>query len=385
MKKTVLAVTGSRAEYGILYPLLSLLRRDPAFSLRLAATGMHLSRRFGMTVDEIERDGFRVDLKVPVLAGDDSEKAMTAAVARGIEGFNRAFAASRPDAVLLLGDRFEIFAACSAAFLNRIPVIHLYGGEVTEAAIDDGLRHAITKMSSLHLVAAEPYRARVVRMGENPGSVFTVGALGLDNIRNEKLMTRAVLEAFLGVRLDRPLLLVTFHPVTLETDSGEQFRQLLAALDAFPAHMVVFTKPNADPGESEIARLIDLYVASSGGRAFAFTSLGRRKYLSLVKLADAVIGNSSSGIIEVPSMKRPSVNIGNRQKGRLRAASVIDCRPDNRDIRAAIRKALSPSFRSVCRNAGNPYGDGRSAARIQRILRTKLDRLNSRKEFYERP
>lgn len=385
MKKKICVVTGSRAEYGLLYPLLGRIRASKALRLQLIAAGMHLSPKFGLTYREIEKDGFEIDEKVKMLLPGNTPADISRSVGLGCSGFAGAFARLKPDLVVVLGDRFEIFSAVIAAFIAKIPVAHIHGGELTEGAMDDAFRHSITKMSILHFTAAAEYRKRVIQLGESPERVFNTGALGIDNIRSARLLSKKGLEKELGIKFKRKTALVTFHPATLDGgDAGKQFRELLRALDSFRELGLIFTMPNADPGSRKISGLIDAYVKDNRDRARSFASLGRLRYLSAMKHADVVIGNSSSGIIEAPSFGKPSVNIGSRQRGRIRADSVIDCGPVSSEITRAIRKALSASFAKSCRSVKNPYGDGKTAGRIVNALIKNSGKLRSlEKRFYD--
>ncbi|GAB4264457.1 UDP-N-acetylglucosamine 2-epimerase [Thermincola ferriacetica] len=384
-KKKVCIVTGTRAEYGLFYPLMKEILSDGTLALQICVTGMHLSPEFGLTYQEIEKDGFKIDEKVEMLLSSDSEVGVAKSIGLGIIGFADAFQRLNPDLVILLGDRFETMAAAMAAFVAKIPIAHLYGGELTEGAIDDAIRHSITKMSILHFVSTEEYRRRVIQLGEEPGRVFTVGALGIDNIRTLKLIDRNELEKEINFKLGRRSVLVTFHPVTLEHHSAaEQFLELLKALDYFADLKIIFTRPNADPDGRTVNRLIDEYVKSRPGKAIALTSMGQLKYLSAIQHVDAVVGNSSSGIIEVPSFGKPTVNIGDRQRGRVKAESVIDCEPQAEKIIEAMEKAFSPEFAAFCREVRNPYGEGNSAARIVKILKDSLESVTGlKKKFYD--
>jgi GDP/UDP-N,N'-diacetylbacillosamine 2-epimerase (hydrolysing) len=385
MKKRICIVTGTRAEYGLLYPLIKRLKCDREFDVRIAATGMHLSPEFGLTYREIEEDGFIIDEKVEMLLSSDTATGITKSIGIGILSFADAFERSRPDLVIVLGDRYETFSAAVAAFMAGIPVAHLHGGEITEGAVDDSLRHSITKMSYLHFTAAERYRERVIQLGESPDRVFTVGALGIDTIKRTQILTKQELEQALHYMFQGTTALVTYHPVTLEMNSAEQqFRELLNALDSFPDLNVIFTLPNADTDGRVIVRLIQEYAVNNPQKARAFVSLGRVNYLSAMNHVDVVIGNSSSGIIETPSFHKPTVNIGDRQKGRLKAESIIDCEPRVQCIASAIKKALHEDFRRICMNVMNPYGDGNTAEKIVDILREKLsDRIDLKKSFYD--
>jgi UDP-N-acetylglucosamine 2-epimerase (non-hydrolysing)/GDP/UDP-N,N'-diacetylbacillosamine 2-epimerase (hydrolysing) len=376
-------VSGSRADYGLLYWVMREIRDHPALELQTAVTGMHLSPRHGETWQAIEKDGFRIDARVATELDDDSAVSVTKSVGRGVIGFADAFARLDPDIVLILGDRFEILAAAQAALLGNRAIAHIAGGDVTEGAVDESMRHAMTKMAHLHFVTNEAAAARVRQLGEDPAHVFNTGSPGLDYLKRTLLLPRAQLESELGIRFRERNLLVTFHPATLETESpAAQFSALLAALDAVAAQVpttVVFTLPNADAGNQEITALIAQYVAAHS-HAYAFPSLGQQRYLSLMSHADAVVGNSSSGLYEAPSLKVPTVNIGDRQKGRLAASSVLHCAPAAAGIAAAIQRA----FALDCPKTVNPYGDGDSARRIVAQLAAVTDpRALLRKRFFD--
>lgn len=386
-RRRICVITGSRAEYGLLRPLLRLLERDRHFRLQLLAAGAHLSPEFGLTYREIEADGFRIDRKVEMLLPGDTSLATAKSIGLGIMRLAEAFSRLAPELVILLGDRFEIFAAASAAHTMLIPIAHLHGGELSKGALDDAYRHAITKMSFLHFVSTEKYRRRVIQLGEAPGRVFNTGAIGLDNVASLQLLGRRELEQRLDFKLGARNALVTFHPVTLEDrTAGAQFSQLLKSLDRFPDLKVIFTKPNADPGGRVIIKLIDAYLRRRPGKAAAYTSLGTLNYLSAAGHCDAVAGNSSSGLIEIPSLGIPTVNIGDRQNGRLKPATVLDCAPCEADITAKLRRAFSPAFRAFCRKAKNPYGRGGTAEKIAAILRRRFPtRACLKKGFYDLP
>ncbi len=376
--RRICVVTGSRAEYGLLRCLMDEIRGDSELQLQIAVTGTHLSPRFGHTYREIEADGFAIDSKVEMDLEDDSPKGIARATGQGVIGFAEAFDGLAPDVVVLLGDRFETLAAAETALIQRLPIAHLHGGEVTEGAIDDSMRHAITKMAALHFVATEAFRQRVLQLGEAPERVFTVGGLGLDAIARSALLDRPTLEKALDFELGAHVFLVTYHPETAtESDPAADFGALLAALEVFEDARVVFTKPNADAGNARIAELMDRWVEANGTRARAYDSLGQLRYLSLLQEADLVIGNSSSALIEAPALKTPAVNIGIRQKGRPRADSIIDCAAETAAIESAIAKALAPEFRNRCADAVSPYGGPGAAARIKEILKSvPLETLN---------
>lgn len=365
-------VSGSRADYGLLYWLMRDIQDDPDCELQVAVTGMHLSPEFGHTWKLIEHDGFNIDVRVETLLSSDTATGIAKAVGLGVIGFADAYQQLKPDVVVLLGDRYEIFAAAQAAYLAGIPIAHIAGGDVTEGAFDEAIRHGITKMAHLHFVTNEDAARRVRQLGEMPERVYVVGSPGIDYIRRAKLMGRKELEEALGIRLARRNFLVTFHPVTLSSRPvEEQLDALLLGLQDFldgDTH-IVFTRPNSDTGGRAIIQRLDEFVASHD-HASVFTSLGQVRYLSLAALVDIVIGNSSSGLYEVPSLKRPSVNVGERQKGRLAAASVIHCATEPAAITAAIRRALAAD----CSDVVNPYGDGNASPRILAAIKNMPSR-----------
>jgi GDP/UDP-N,N'-diacetylbacillosamine 2-epimerase (hydrolysing) len=380
---SIQVVTGTRADYGLLHPLMSLLDDDPAFRASMIVTGTHLSDRFGLTVREIESDEHRISARIPLPLDNDSEEGVTKAMAAAMSGFAEAFASERPDLVVILGDRTEALAAATAALFTRIPIAHIHGGELTEGAIDDAIRHAMTKMSWLHFTSTDAYRRRVIQLGEDPSRVHAVGALGVDNALHVPRMSREQLEADLGPIFGTRTAVVTFHPVTLEQDSAsQQFAQLAAALDSFDDLAVVFTRPNADAGNVALFDAIDRFVKDHPGSAHAFSSLGSTRYLSLLSLADVCVGNSSSGIIEAPALGTPTVDIGDRQGGRVRGASVTDCEPTTDAIRDAMLTALSPEMQALAARCETPYGDGHAAERIVDVLRTEAPRLGSTKKRF---
>jgi len=385
-KLKICVVTGSRAEYGLFHPLLLLLKKDPQVSLQIIVTGMHLSPEFGSTWKQVVADGFTISRKVYMLLSADTDAAITKSTGIGIMGMADAMEQLQPHWVLLLGDRYETFAAAVAAHLAKIPIGHLHGGELTEGATDDAMRHAITKMAFLHFTSTESYRKRVIQLGENPSRVFTTGAIGLDNARQLSLLSKQQLSKDLKFTIDDNTLLVTYHPVTLEKDSAEhQMKQLLKALDAFPGYRILFTLPNADANGRIIIALINDYVDRHPATSRAFASLGQLRYLSALQFVKAVVGNSSSGIIEVPHFKIPTVNIGDRQKGRIKAASIVDTETNARAIINGMKKAFSPAFAAVCKNAVNPYGKGNTAAAVIKIIKKNSVPLSLKKAFYDLP
>ena len=370
MTRTICVVSGSRAEYGLLSGLMAKIAADPALTLTLAVTGSHLSPRFGHTADLIERDGFAIDARIPIPLDDDSPLAIARAAAQALAGFAEAFARLAPAIVVVLGDRFEILAAAQAALFLRVPLAHIHGGEVTEGMMDECIRHAVTKMAHLHFAAARPYAERLIRMGEAPERVHLVGAPGLEALRTMVPPSRAELAARLDFSLDGgPLLLATYHPTTL----GDRFTwaadQLVLALQRFPTARVVLTGVNADPGNQAMRDRFAAFAARHPDRVLMRESLGQQTYLGLMRLADAVVGNSSSGVIEAPAARVATVNIGPRQDGRLKAASVIDCGEDADSIAAALTRALDPAFRAGWPAELSLYGQGDSAAAICKVLR----------------
>jgi UDP-hydrolysing UDP-N-acetyl-D-glucosamine 2-epimerase len=369
-ERTICVVTGARSEYGLLYWLLKEIEADPDLALQLVATGMHLAPRFGLTWRAIENDGFKIDEKVDVDLGDDSARGVARSLGLGTIGMAKAFERLKPDIVVVHGDRFEVLAAAQAALLALLPVAHIRGGELTEGALDDAMRHAITKMAHLHFTASAAYSTRVIQLGEDPDRVFTVGALGLEAIYETPPMSHVELERSLDFPLGETTLLVTYHPATLgQTKPAQAVDELIAALDHFPKATIVFTGVNADPGHDAIANRIRDYTTHRPGPTHYVESLGQPRYLALMRISAVVIGNSSSGIVEAPAVKVPTVNIGERQKGRLRCASVIDCQETRGAIQGAIEKALDPGFRAHLNETVSPYGNGGAAEKIKTVLK----------------
>ena len=383
MTRKICVITGSRAEYGLLRWVMQGIKDEPTLTLQVIATGMHLSPQFGNTYQEIEDDGFAIDRRVEMLTGSDTPVGIAKSMGNGMIGFADALKELKPDLLVILGDRFEIFSAVSAALIARIPVAHIHGGELTEGNFDDALRHSITKMSHLHFVAAEEYRNRVIQLGESPDRVFNVGGLGVDNIAKTKLISKDVLESELRFKFEERNLLVTFHPVTLEPDSGvDQLTELLDALDSFPDIGLIFTLPNADTGGQLLTKMIDEYV-SSRENATSYASLGAVKFLSTMACVDGVIGNSSSGLLEAPTFMVGTVNIGNRQGGRIQAESVVSCEPNRIEIQSAIMKLLSDDFQSVIKNTVSPFGAGKACEKVIEIIKSiSLEDLLT-KVFYD--
>lgn len=369
MTRRITVFTGSRAEYGLLHWLMKDIMASDRLTLQVLVSGMHLSPEFGETWREVEADGFPIDAKVEMLLSSNSPVGVAKSMGVGTAGFADALDRLRPDLLVVLGDRFEALAVAQAALIMGIPIAHLHGGEITEGAYDDAIRHAITKMAALHFTAAQPYRRRVIQMGEAPASVFNVGALGVDHVTRTPRMSGDELSASLGFQLRPPYILATYHPVTVGVEDPEgTCRQMLAALDGFRGHQVVLTYPNADSGGRSIIPLLDAYARRQPERALAVPSLGFRRYVGVLAGATAVIGNSSSGIIEAPAFGIPSVDIGRRQAGRLAARSVVHAEAEPQAVLDALQKALSPAFAAECRGVENPYGGGDASARIVRVL-----------------
>jgi GDP/UDP-N,N'-diacetylbacillosamine 2-epimerase (hydrolysing) len=379
--RKICVITGSRAEYGLLRWLLQGIEEEPALELQLIVTGSHLSPEFGLTYKEIEKD-FDICLSLEILTSSDTSVGIATSMGLGLIRFADAFKQIKPDLVLVLGDRYEIFSATAASLVARIPVAHLHGGETTEGAFDEALRHSITKMSHLHFVAAEEYKNRVIQLGEQPENVFQVGGLGVDSLKRLKLLSKEELEASLGIKLLDKNLLITFHPVTLETETAsQQMNELLGALSELHNTNLIFTLPNADPDGRVLIQLIQEFCSTTINAQF-FTSLGQMRYFSAINYFDGVIGNSSSGLTEVPSFKKATINIGDRQKGRLKAGSVIDCEPTKMSIKKAISELYSEEFQKQLSSTINPYGDGGSVEKIIEVLKTvSLENL-IKKEFF---
>ncbi|MDQ0969202.1 GDP/UDP-N,N'-diacetylbacillosamine 2-epimerase (hydrolyzing) [Flavobacterium sp. W4I14] len=363
--------TGTRAEYGLLKPLIEAIKNEPTWSLKLLVTGAHLSPEFGLTYKEIEQDGLHIDAKVEMLLSSDTAGGIVKSMGIGMIGYADALKNLAPTLLVILGDRYEMLALASAALIFKIPIIHIHGGEITEGAYDDAIRHAITKMSHLHFTSTEAYRQRVIQLGEQPKYVFNVGAIGLDNIRKIKFLNRLELEEILNIKFLKYNYQVTFHPATLSNVSvAEQFEELLQAIKNQEDSFFVFTKANADTDGRVINQMIDQYVSLNPNTSVAFSSLGTLKFLSLVKECDAIIGNSSSGIIEAPSLKTVTINIGDRQKGRIQADSVINCDPNAEDITKAIRLSKAKNESTLMDELKNPYGIGQTASQIVNAIKS---------------
>lgn len=383
--KQIVILTSTRADYGLLSCVIKKLIRDKEVNVRVVATGMHLSPEFGLTYKDVENDGIRIDRKIEILMSSDTSVSMSKTMGMAMISFADYFEEVCPDALLVLGDRYETLAVCCAALNAKIPIIHLHGGETTEGAIDEAIRHSITKMSYLHFTSTEEYRHRVIQLGENPERVYNVGSLGVENVLNQTLLSREALESELKLQLNMPYAVVTYHPVTLEDrDICETVKIFLDALDQNKDMFYIITKSNADAGGRQINLMMEEY-AEHRDNVQVYDSLGMIKYLSAVKYSEIVIGNSSSGILEVPSFKIPTVNIGDRQKGRIRAESVIDCNEDTESIVRAIKKARTPEFRKQCSQVKNPYEGVRTSDTIVEIIKEKLfdKKVEIKKKFYD--
>ncbi len=381
--KKICVVTGTRAEYGLLRKVLRGISDEAELSLQLVVTGTHLVKEFGYTVKEVEADGFYINQTVEMLLASDSPVGVTKSLGIAVMGFADVFARLKPDLLLVLGDRYEVFAAASAATMARIPIAHIHGGEATEGLIDEAMRHSVTKMAHLHFVAAEDYRRRVIQLGEQPERVFMVGGLGIDSIKETKLISRAELESSLQFKFLPRNLLITFHPVTLDDNSGDdQISELLSALATLKNTGLIFTAPNADAEGKSVCASIKNFCRTHSSAIF-IPSLGQTRYFSCITHVDAVVGNSSSGLIEVPTFKKGTINIGDRQKGRLRATSVIDCEPTRDSIAAALKRVYSIEFQKHLSGTINPYGEGGASEAIVRYLvRLPLTKL-LKKKFYD--
>ena len=384
--RKICVITGTRAEYGLLYWVMKSIEQDKNLQLQLIVTGMHLSTEFGLTYKQIEKDGFHIDKKIEILLSSDSPEGISKSMGLAMISFSEAFKELQSEIVLVLGDRFEIFSAVSSAMISRIPIAHCHGGEATEGLIDESIRHSITKMSHIHFCSTEEYKKRIIQLGESPKSIYNVGALGIENINKLNLLSREDFEDSISFKLDKKYsFLVTLHPVTLENSTaGEQIDQLLRALDNIDDCKIIFTKSNSDTDGRIINKRIDKYVKNNPDKSICFTSLGQLRYLSALKFVDCVIGNSSSGLIEVPSFKTATINIGDRQRGRIFGDSVIPCGSDTQDIKKAIEKSISKNFKdNILSVTKNPYGKGNSSEIIVKVLKkTKLKGI-LKKQFYD--
>jgi GDP/UDP-N,N'-diacetylbacillosamine 2-epimerase (hydrolysing) len=381
--RKICVVTGTRAEYGLLYWLMKEIDVDKDLELQIVVTGMHLSEEFGNTYQQIEKDGFTIDKKVDISLTSDTELLISKSMGLGMIGFSDAFNLLKPDLIVVLGDRFEIFSAVSVAMIMRIPIAHLHGGEATEGLIDEPIRHSITKMSHLHFTATNEYRNRVIQLGEQPDRVFNVGGLGIDNINKLKLLNKDDFEKAIGFNLGEKNILVTFHPVTLEASTSRvQFQELLNSISELKDTKIIFTKANSDTDGRIINSMIDDYVAKHDN-TIAFVSMGQLNYLSALQFVDAVVGNSSSGLAEVPTFKIGTIDIGDRQRGRIKADSVISCIPNKDSISTAFKELYSKQFQSNVGKVENPYGKGGASKRIIRIIKDISLNGIVKKYFYD--
>ncbi|HHV30191.1 UDP-N-acetylglucosamine 2-epimerase [Acetivibrio mesophilus] len=385
MKKVISVFTATRAEYGLLKPIICKLDRVKEFDVRIVATGAHLSPEFGLTYKEIEKDGFHIDEKIEILLSADTPSSISKSMGLGMIGFADYFKRINPDLLIVLGDRYETLAVSMAAVNQKIPIAHLYGGEATQGAIDDSIRHAITKLSYLHFTSTDTYRKRVIQLGEHPDRVFNVGAIGIENILNEKLLSKKELEKELNMDLHKPYAMVCFHPVTLEYNSSkDQITALLEACKAYTNMNFIFTKTNADSDGRIINQLIDKYTRENDNIT-AFTSLGMIKYLSALRHCAMAVGNSSSGLLEAPSFGIPTINIGERQKGRIQATSVINCNPTEEEIKQAIEKASTDAFIKQAQKTVNPYGNGNTSEKVIEVIKEYVlgEKIDLKKQFYD--
>jgi len=383
MTRKVCVVTGTRAEYGLLYWLMKEIQADNTLELQIIVTGMHLSPEFGLTYKEIENN-FKIDKKVEMLLSSDTAIGISKSMGLAQISFAERYEELQPDIVVVLGDRYEIFSAVSAAMIARIPIAHLHGGETTEGAFDEAIRHSITKMSHLHFTATEAYKNRVIQLGEQPNRVFNVGGLGIDNIVKLNLLPKQEFEKSINFKLNKSNILITFHPVSLDKSTAhKQFNELLLALDEQQNTTLIFTKANSDTDGRIINQMIDEYVQKNTDKAVCFTSLGQLRYLSALQYMDMVVGNSSSGLAEVPTFKKATINIGDRQKGRIKASSVIDCLPIKKEILKAFKTASSKEFEGVLQDVENPYGGGGASSKIKSIIKNIDLSGIVKKSFYD--
>ena len=383
-KRKICLITGSRADYGLLYGLMQSIDKDKDLLLQVIATGMHLSPEFGLTYREIEKDGFQIYKKVEMLLSADTPSSISKSTGLGLIGFSDAFEDLNPDMAILLGDRFEILSAAMALTFAKIPFAHLHGGESTEGALDESIRHSITKMAWWHFVAADEYKKRVIQLGENPKKVFNVGGLGVDVIKRTKLLSKSELEEKTAIRFAKKNLLITFHPVTLDSNTSQKhFKSIISVLNDLKDSLFIFTMPNADSQGRIIKKIINDFVSTHSKNSIAFETMGNLNYLSTLQYVDAVVGNSSSGLTEAPTFKIGTINIGDRQKGRLKSKSVIDCNPNKESIVKAIETLYSKDFKKGLLDVKNPYGDGFATEKIISILKKETIPKELKKKFYK--
>lgn len=383
MKRKICVVTGTRAEYGLLYWLMKEIEANEDLELQLIVTGMHLSPEFGLTYKEIEKD-FKINKKIEMLISSDTAIGISKSMGLAQIGFAEAYEELKPNILVVLGDRYEIFSAVSVAMIANIPIAHLHGGEITEGAFDESIRHSITKMSHLHFTATDEYKNRVIQLGEEPNRVFNVGGMGIENIKRLNLLSKEEFEKSIDFKLNKKNILVTFHPVTLENSTAkEQFQELLDAIDELENTNIIFTKANSDTNGRIINQMIDEYVAKNSHKSIGFASLGQLRYLSALQYIDAVVGNSSSGLAEAPSFKIGTINIGDRQKGRIKASSVIDCEPKKEEISKAFEEIYSKEFQEKLKNVENPYGENCLSKQIVEVLKNVNLANILKKSFYD--
>ena len=382
-KRKICVVTGTRAEYGLLFWLMKEIQQDVGLQLQLIVTGMHLSHEFGLTYKEIEKE-FKIDKKIEMVLSSDTGIGISKSMGLAQISFAEAYDDIKPDLLVVLGDRYEIFSAVSSAMVAKIPVAHIHGGELTEGAFDDNIRHSITKMSHIHFTATEVYKNRVEQLGEQPNRTFNVGGMGVESIKRMSLLSKEQFEKSINFQLNIKNLIVTFHPVTLEKlTAKQQFGNLLSSIDNLKDTNIIFTKANSDTDGRVINDMIDAYVRNNANKSISFVSLGQLRYLSALKYVDAVVGNSSSGLLEAPSFNIGTINIGDRQKGRIMAGSVISCDPNIQTIQQAIGELYSEEFQNSLEHIKNPYGDGYASKKILKVLKDiKLDNL-IKKTFYD--
>ncbi len=369
-KRKICIITGSRAEYGLLYWLIKEVDADDGLELQLIVTGMHLSKEFGLTFKEIEKD-FKINKKIDMKLTSDTNVGISRSMGIAQTKFVKIYNKLKPDIIVILGDRFEIFSAASAAMISKIPIAHIHGGEATEGLIDEAIRHSLTKMSHLHFTSTEEYSKRVIQLGEDPKKVFNVGGAGIENIKKLKLLSKEKFQKLINFKLNIKNILVTYHPVTLENKTTKkQFQELLKSVDQLKDTNIIFTKTNSDIDGKIINKMIDEYIVNNSHKSISFASMGQLKFLSSLQYMDFIIGNSSSGLLEAPSFKIGSINIGDRQKGRIKAQSVIDCLPNEKNIRYAIKKVYSNEFQKLLKNVKNPYDNGYTSKKIVKVLKT---------------
>ena len=383
MLKNICVITGTRAEYGLLYWLMKGIQKNPNLELQIIATGMHLSPEFGLTYKEIEKDGFTINYKVEMLLSSDTPSSISKSTGLGLIGMSDAYSVLQPDMVILLGDRYELLAASTAALISRIPIGHIHGGETTEGAFDEAIRHSITKMAWWHFVACEEYKKRVIQLGEDPKRVYIVGGMGVDAIKKTKLLNKINLEKAIDFKFGKKNILVTFHPVTLEKEtSKKQFKELLVCLDELNDTNIIFTLSNSDTNGRIINSMIHNFVNNHSSNTKYYASMGHLNYLSTLQFIDGIVGNSSSGLLEAPTFKIGTINIGDRQEGRIKAKSIIDCEPKKNSIKKAIQKLYSPDFQKNLLTVKNLYGNGHASDKIVDILSSEKLPDQIKKHFF---